>query len=258
VRLQESTRGLPLFFVHAAGGGALFYRDLARSIDASRPAYGFESVGLEGGPCHTRVEDMAAHYLEALRTVQPTGPYLLLGASFGGSVIFEMARRLTAEGHAVPLCAMLDAPGPGYLPKAFRDDVEALAYFAGGWVEVSAERLRGMTLDARFQHIIDEATRAGVPSFATVEQGRLFFEVWKANVEAMFQYTAPRWEGEVQFFRAAELLPRMPAFMEQTWVERSQALRLEVVPGNHESMLRPPHAEGLGARLARLLPDGRR
>ncbi len=258
VRLQEGTRGLPLIFAHAAGGQALFYRELARSIDPSRPAYGFEAVGLEGGPCHTTVEEMAAHYLEALRTVQPTGPYLLIGASFGGSIVFEMARRLSAEGHTVPLCAMLDSPGPGYLPKPFEDDAEALASLAEGWAEVPVELLRGLPLDIQLQRIIDEAARAGAQAFASVEQGRRLLSVWKANFEAMHRYTAPRWEGEVQFFRAAERLPRMPALMEQAWAERCMAVRLEIVPGNHESMLRPPHAEGLGARLARLLPDARR
>jgi phthiocerol/phenolphthiocerol synthesis type-I polyketide synthase E len=255
VRLQEGTRGTPLFFVHAAGGEALFYRELARSIGPARPAYGFQAVGLEGAPCHTSVEEMAAHYLAALRTVRPAGPYLLVGASFGGSIIFEMARRLTAEGHAVPLCAMLDSPGPGAFPEPFEDDAEALAYLAGIWVDVPAERLRGLTPDARLQHIMDASARAGVQAFATVEQGRRWFAVWKANLEAMLRYTAPRWDGEVQFFRAAERLPRMPAFMEQAWTERCTVLRLEVVPGNHESMLRPPHAQGLGARLARLLLD---
>ncbi|QSQ25382.1 acyltransferase domain-containing protein [Pyxidicoccus parkwayensis] len=255
VRIQDGTRGTPLFFVHAAGGQSLFYRELARSIDASRPAYGFEAVGLESDTCHTSVEEMAAHYLEALRTVRPAGPYLLVGASFGGSVIFEMARRLTAEGHAVPLCAMLDAPGPGRYPEPLEDDAEVLAYLAGLWVEVPAARLRGLSLDAQLQLILDEARRAGVQAFADLEQGRRWFAVWKNNLEALVRYPAPRWEGEVQFFRAAERLPRMPRFMEQAWTERCSALRVEIVPGNHESMLLPPHAHVLGARLARLLPD---
>jgi thioesterase domain-containing protein len=130
-----------------------------------------------------------------------------------------------------------------------------LAFLAGLWVDVPAERLRGMSLDAQLQHILDEAKRAGVAAYGDLEQGRRWFSVWKAHLEAMHRYTAPRWDGEVQFFRAAELLPRMPRFMEQAWSERCSVLRLEVVPGNHESMLQPPHAQGLGARLARLLPD---
>ncbi|WP_253900268.1 type I polyketide synthase, partial [Corallococcus carmarthensis] len=117
--LQQGTRGPPLFFVHAAGGQAVFYRDLARAIDAGRTAYAFESRGLEPeGPLHTSVDAMATAYLEGVRALQPTGPYLLVGASFGGAVVYEMARRLTAAGHAVPLCAMLDTPGPGDIAQA--------------------------------------------------------------------------------------------------------------------------------------------
>ncbi|PTL74996.1 type I polyketide synthase [Vitiosangium sp. GDMCC 1.1324] len=223
VRLQEGERGPPLFFPHAAGGQTFFYRELARLIDPSRPAYGFESPVLEdGGPTLATVEEMAAHYLELLRTVQPSGPYLLVGASFGGMLAYEMGRRLSAEGHAVPLCALLDSPGPGRLPAPPANDAELLAVARVG----------------------------GDTGFSDPEQGRRLLRAWRVNLGAMFQYPAPRWEaGELQFFRAAELIPSLPDHLELGWIDRCSAVRVEVVPGNHESMLLPPHAEGLAARI---------
>jgi phthiocerol/phenolphthiocerol synthesis type-I polyketide synthase E len=252
VRLQEGTRGPPLVFIHAVGGQALFYRELARCIDPSRPAYGFESVGLEGPEgCHTSVEEMVEHYLGELRACQPSGPYLLVGASFGGMIAYEMARRLSAEGHAVPLCALLDTPGPGRLPEQREDESEVLSFLVKPWLELPPERLRGLSLDAQLQLVLDEAARTGVEVlFSDVERGRRLLRVWMANTEAMYRYTAPRWEGgELQFFRAAEVAPRLPPRVEQTWIELGAAVRVEVVPGDHTSMLLPPHLEGLAARL---------
>ncbi|WNG56962.1 acyltransferase domain-containing protein [Archangium gephyra] len=225
VRLQEGTHGTPLFFVHAAGGQTLFYRELARALGASRLVYGFESVGLEEGvPCHTTVEEMAAHYLEVLRSVRPSGPYLLVGASFGGAVAYEMARRLSAEGHPVPLCALLDSPGPGPLPQRFEDE---------------AKRMRGEAL------------------FSEPGRGERLLRVWKTNLEALSRYTIAPWEGGVlQFFRAAEREPWMPEHPELAWIGRCEAVSVEVVPGGHTSMLQPPHVERLAARLrARLTGD---
>ncbi|MHC5863447.1 thioesterase domain-containing protein, partial [Nostoc sp.] len=62
---------------------------------------------------------MASHYIEALRRVQPKGPYFLGGWSFGGWVAFEMAQQLQKSGEEVALLAVLDtlAPIPGNIPS---------------------------------------------------------------------------------------------------------------------------------------------
>lgn len=59
---------------------------------------------------------MAAHYIREIRTLQPEGPYLLGGASFGGLVAFEMAQQLQAQGQQVALLALMD-PYPGSRPE---------------------------------------------------------------------------------------------------------------------------------------------
>ncbi|RKH19947.1 acyltransferase domain-containing protein, partial [Corallococcus sp. CA041A] len=220
--LQQGTRGPPLFFVHAAGGQAVFYRELARAIDASRTAYAFESRGLDpDGPLHTSVDEMATAYLEGLRALQPVGPYLLVGASFGGAVVYEMARRLTAEGHAVPLCAMLDTPGPGDIARA-----------RTGGVGFAQEQV-----------------------LADPEQQRRYVRVWEANMTALRDYPMPRFEGgTLQFFRAATVIEHMPKHVELEWLDSGAVLRVETVPGDHQSMLTGGNAEGLGAKLAAFLP----
>ncbi|RKH75990.1 acyltransferase domain-containing protein, partial [Corallococcus sp. AB032C] len=220
--LQQGTRGPPLFFVHAAGGQPVFYRDLARAIDAGRTAYAFESRGLEpDGPLHTSVDEMATAYLEGLRALQPVGPYLLVGASFGGAVVYEMARRLTAEGHAVPLCAMLDTPGPGDIARA-----------RVGGVGFAQEQV-----------------------LADPEQQRRYVRVWEANMTALRDYPMPRFEGGIlQFFRAATVIEHMPKHVELEWLDSGAVVRVETVPGDHQSMLTGGNAEGLGAKLAALLP----
>ena len=89
----------PLFLVHPIDGQVFFYRDLANCLSAQLPVYGFQSVGIasEAEPL-TTVEAMATHYLTIMRTIQPEGPYLLGGSSFGGLVAFEMAQQLLTMG----------------------------------------------------------------------------------------------------------------------------------------------------------------
>lgn len=51
---------------------------------------------------------MADAYLAELLVWQPNGPYLLAGYSAGGTIAYEMSRRLTAAGHQVEALIWFD------------------------------------------------------------------------------------------------------------------------------------------------------
>src|SRR5207245_8817734 len=78
-----------------------------------RPFYGMQPDGLDGKQsCFTRIEEMAAHYIDELRTVQREGPYFIGGYSFGGMVAYEMAQQLRERDEQVGLLALFDTyPG---------------------------------------------------------------------------------------------------------------------------------------------------
>jgi thioesterase domain-containing protein len=253
VQLQRgagTTKPAPMFFVHGGGGHALVYRDLASAIDPDRPAYGFAASGLERDqPLHTSVEDMASHYLELARTVHPDGPYLLVGASLGGMIVYEMARRLSAAGHTVPLCALLDAPAPGMV-RTDADAADLLGFVldAGRWI--SLDQLRGLPLDDQLERVLAAGRRAGaVLPFGDLAEGRRLVAVWQNNIRAAARYTAPPWPGgEILYMAAGERQPGVWAHPERGWIDRCTA-RVEVSSGNHFSMVTPPHIAGLGARI---------
>lgn len=80
--------------------------------------YGLLPRGLDGKESYrTRVEDIAADYVQAVRTVQPEGPYHLVGYSFGGIVAFEVAQQITAQGGQIGLLGMFDTIEWHYLDK---------------------------------------------------------------------------------------------------------------------------------------------
>lgn len=106
VPLRQSGSKTPLFLVHAGGGYVFFYRALAEELDPDRPVFGVraESPRDGGGRAFVDapdIETVAAHYLEEIVAVQPTGPYLLGGACAGGIIAFEMARQLLARGETL-------------------------------------------------------------------------------------------------------------------------------------------------------------
>lgn len=85
----------PIFMVHPPGGIVVCYRELAQSLESDQPLWAIRSRGLHGKErLPESIEEMASEYIEAIRTVQPEGPYMLGGWSLGGLVAYEMAKQL--------------------------------------------------------------------------------------------------------------------------------------------------------------------
>jgi thioesterase domain-containing protein len=108
--LQPDGSKPPLLWVH--GDKSDDY--LPAYLGPNQPLAIFKHQGRRGEPIrHTRVETIAAHYLSQARAVQAAEPYFLGGYSFGGTVAFEMARQLEANGEKVALLFMVDSLCPG-------------------------------------------------------------------------------------------------------------------------------------------------
>ncbi|MEM9267005.1 MAG: thioesterase domain-containing protein, partial [Cyanobacteria bacterium P01_F01_bin.13] len=105
----------PLFLVHAGFGDVVGFESLVRYLDSERPVYALRPIDLGGHhePLLT-IEAMAAHYVAEILQQYPQGPYFLGGQCTGGTVAFEMAQQLTAQGHVVEFLALLDTSYPAY------------------------------------------------------------------------------------------------------------------------------------------------
>ncbi|MEU8893315.1 amino acid adenylation domain-containing protein [Streptomyces sp. NPDC048442] len=109
----------PVFCVHAAGGLSWRYAALLRHLPAGHPVYGLQARTF-GSPGYRpdSVEEMAADYVAQIRGVQPSGPYHLVGWSFGGLIAQAAAVLLEEAGEEVALVAVLDSypAAPGEQP----------------------------------------------------------------------------------------------------------------------------------------------
>jgi amino acid adenylation domain-containing protein len=108
VPVYTSAPGTPLFMVH------WHLPDLARHLGPIRPIYalsfGLPAMGRDISVSRPdRIEDLAAHYIEEMRTVQSHGPYYLIGHSVGGCIAFEMAQQLTEQGEEIAFLGLLDS-----------------------------------------------------------------------------------------------------------------------------------------------------
>jgi thioesterase domain-containing protein len=119
VPIQPLGTKTPLFCVHGGAGHVFHYHDLAQLLGTERPFYGLQPQLDETSQqsVYTTVEQMASHYIQDIKTVQPTGPYLLSGFCFGGIVVFEMAQQLVQAGDEVGLLVFIDPSTPKNKPQ---------------------------------------------------------------------------------------------------------------------------------------------
>ena len=107
-----------LFCMPVLGGDAASYRDLADAAPDDLPVVAIRPRGLEAREApHTRLDEMARDYAEAIRRHQPDGPYHLVGWSTGGLVALAVAEQLREAQAEVGVVAMLDTPPTGRLPR---------------------------------------------------------------------------------------------------------------------------------------------
>ncbi|KAA1251173.1 amino acid adenylation domain-containing protein [Mycobacterium simiae] len=104
--LNEGT-GAPLFCIHPGGGVSWSYRGLAQYLQC--PIIGIQQVAQYGEVEPQSISDMAKNYADRIQAFRPSGPYHLLGWSFGGLVAHEVAVELQRRGGSVPRLILLDS-----------------------------------------------------------------------------------------------------------------------------------------------------
>jgi amino acid adenylation domain-containing protein len=112
----------PIFFVAAGDGNSVGFGALARRLGDDQPLYALQQRGINGAASlHVTVEQMATHYIRAIKRIRRHGPYLLGGRCLGGFVAYEMARRLETRGEKIALLAVLDSAGPLWRERRLAD-----------------------------------------------------------------------------------------------------------------------------------------
>jgi amino acid adenylation domain-containing protein len=211
IPIQGSGDARPMFAVPAAGGNVLSLQPLSKTLGAQRPFYGLGTVGLDGRTSPPdSVEETARLNIAALKTLQPRGPYSLIGHSYGGVVAYEMARILLEEDEEIASLTLLDSRAPSVYQETVRRDLatelaEACMVAAGQHdadVEIEVEHLRQLPDDEKIHHLVALLRGHGLDIDA--EQFNAFYRVYRANQLCYRTYTPPRLSRrlEVSLYRA--------------------------------------------------------
>ena len=282
VAIQPAGSNPPFFCVHPIFGAIFPYYELAKHLGKNQPFYGLQPIGIDGqnSPL-TRISDMAAHYILALRTVQPKGPYFLGGWSFGGLVAFEMAQQLQSSGDEVALLAVLDAVAPVASNKpSLGDSLRFLfttviryvwPFFLDYFYLMTApdkNRVDSSTsgfpsfnqfvqwfrtnlfshfnLEEVAANLISQESKSRILRELTI---RPMLRIFRANSQATLDYVPQVYPQRITLFKTS-VHSRIADDPSMGWDKlASEGVEIHIIPGNHLTMLKKPYVQVLAEQL---------
>jgi thioesterase domain-containing protein len=252
----------PLFLVHPIGGTLHCYSGLVRLLPTDQACYGLHASPARSPPARpATVERLATSYLKQILRIQPEGPHLLAGWSFGGVVAYDIARQIEQRGITASVVALFDSRlvhqgGP-------RDDVDEELIWKhflaqlGGELSLPAE-LYGLKIadseprlrfDTLARAIGAQSTRAEtVPQTADELKGQ--FAVYRQHLLALIGYRPGPVKGRLIIYEAADGDVTFEG-THANWSDlTSGACETALINGNHFSMLRLPNVDVLAKHLS--------
>jgi amino acid adenylation domain-containing protein len=214
VLLQPRGELQPVFLVHPMDGSVMCYQHLAMQFGGTRPVYGLEAparLGLEKP--FDRMETMAKYFIDHIRSVQPEGPYVIGGWSFGGIVAYEIVAQLLERKQSVRNLFMLDASAPaGERSNTDTDNPEiGLLSLASTFEKMAPDNKRPFSevlrLDPQaLQEYVIGLLVAGQKTNVPARQQELtaFMQLFLAHMQALAHYQPKKINQDIHVLRASK------------------------------------------------------
>ncbi len=271
VAIQLKGSKPPFFCVPGQGGNVVYLYKLTRHLHTDQPFFSFQARGLDGeSEPFTRIEDMAACYIEEMQSIQPRGkPYRLGGHSFGAFVAFEMAGQLHRQGQRVDFLAILDIPAilpRNHSVKIDQDEAQWLTDIAAVIENISGknlgiiyETLSSLDPDQQLDCLKERMERVNLlPPGAGIGQVRGIVQVIRSAELALVQYE-PKADCPypITLFRTPEpLRDKYGIFThdpdDETWGwsrVSAEPVNIRRIPGNHGTLMDDPNVQALAEAL---------
>jgi len=238
VQLKSGSGQPPVFIAHGLGGSVMDFYQIVKHIQTPHAIHGMQAKGIDGvEEPFDRIEDMARYSLDAVRQLQPHGPYLLIGFSLGGLVTLEMAQQLIAEGETIGLLAMLDSyPHVSRLTRGQRARLSTRQT----WRRV-ARKLQWLGVSPPYQTTVEVSPSPALQHFRDI------------SYLALERYQPRFYPGKINFVRAA-IPTDFPADPVAVWSNLAQELELNTVPGDHLGIM-TTHFESLASVISGYLRE---
>jgi arthrofactin-type cyclic lipopeptide synthetase C len=275
VSIQTGTGAMePVFCVPGAGASITDFTHMATALGGQWPVHGLQPRGLNNGDVpHATVPAAARQYVRAVDDVYPQGPLHLIGHSFGGWVVFEMALRLHTAGRKVASVTLVDTQAPdsvGVLGREysrtemFMKLIELSEQRAACSLNLDADDFDGLDYEAQLKRLhgrlvaVEMVSRRSTPdvlrgmvrTFATnLQTSFLPSEAYPGPMRLVLVRTATDDEATCR---------KKHRRIAAGWQRFAPELVTWRGPGNHMTILKPPHVAALVDWLSASLCGGKK
>ena len=143
------------------------------------------------------IKSMADHYITLVKSIQPQGPYIVTGYSFGGRMAISMADKLIRAGETMQHVIPLD---PIYIPTAEHQGLKPT-----DWTQRSIDHIS-----------------FNLPDIEEKWKSKLHTEIWQ-NLDSMFDFEPPHYEGGTML-----IVPK-----DRSWYRSGNASDFDTGADNH-------------------------
>ena len=264
VAIKASGNRPPVYLIHGDSLNVVNFNGIAKHIHPEQPVYGLQPKGLDGkAEALDTIEAIASYYLEAILEQNQTGPYAIVGYSFGGYVAIEMINQLKQMGKPVLMLGMFDTnvlnaennlslhkkifkkimrqfPKFLWLIRSFAEDPKKAFDYQ---VESFNGRIRSW-MDKGSKHI-----NPGMESYYF-----LMDKINKRHERALFKYHLKPYQGKVVLFKAMERPYFVDDFEFLGWTQYAEGgVEVHDIPGDHQTMFFEPNCKVLAGEMDKAL-----
>ena len=268
VPVQPGEGKPPFFLVHSY----LLYAGLPSVLGKSYPFYGLRELDNEG---EMTIEKRVASYVEAIRSVQPHGPYYIGGWCAAGPLTVEMARQLNAAGEKIGIIILFDSWRPGYAEELAAQQASQgkTTWIARNQWKYTfhAKKLRKLSLRGKIQYFWAAAVHK-----CTAVRDAFYMKNWATarwlskqfgfalphfmhnisldTMNAVAQYKCDPFPCRITLMRATDWQQIPGADVDCGWTQiAADGVEVLWAPGNHESMFKEPNLSVVGKMISERL-----
>ena len=285
VPLRDGGDQLPIFCIHYLGGWMNHYIEILPAIDRSRPVFGIRGRGFEPGETlPATVEATAKEQVDAMKTVQKTGPYTLMGFSYGGTIAFEMACQLKEQGESIAFLGIIDVSAPatevrylktlaaklfpgrvlGKIPAFFEHHLKAHSdRWFYQWIMKSINMV--------FHGLLFRSTAKSLPESVSESHASVHYKPeslakypqenhpnMRVQLQASRMYLPLTFTGDLVLFSTGPDPILFPGDMTRGWGSRiTGKCEVITVPGDHSNLFDEPHLSVLVEKIREALGANR-
>jgi amino acid adenylation domain-containing protein len=244
--------GPELFLFQVLGGSVAPYVPLAQGWPGPVRAFqGRGHVDQGAGGLAPDLVSMAAEYLEELRRYQPEGPYALAGWSMGGSLAYEVATQLAAQGQRCHVflidVVLLDMVLPESAAERHLGFMMNLTL--GPAPEGAEAAIRAAEPGREAEAARDAAIAHGLlPPEVGLDEYHRLFRVYENDLRILAGWRPQRLDEPTLLLLAEEETDRPDPGA--AWRQVCPGIEVVTAPGNHFTIGADRRLEEIGRRMA--------